>query len=370
ITLVGVIAAATGGASVADSFEPVVQKYLNISSFAAEIISLVCLAVPLSCLLIIFAELVPKVYALNNEERVCLALSPWVKRLFHIVSPIISVFEMIVKFILGLSGKSAQNNHMDFKTGLHELKAAVSLARTSKLINAQEEKIVLSAASLSSRYIKDIMIPLNDIFMIPESISFTEALVKAHCDMHTRFPVCTVENDHQTIKGYVTFKDIVNALKMNQKDPTIRGIIRLIKAFYSNETISSVLEKMIHEKHHIALIKSPESNLVIGMVTLEDIIEELVGDIEDEADRLPNNIYPYGDKWLMGGGVSMKKVTETMGISNADINLDINLAEWTEKKFGGQIGGGEVIDAEGINIVVRKIKRRKLSEAIVGRISE
>src|SRR4030042_2010054 len=82
---------------------------------------------------------------------------------------------------------------------LHELRAAVSLARTSKLLGEREEKIVLSAAQMSTRPVRDIILPAQDMSMIYVGSTLMEALVQAHMDMHTRFPVCVKPNDPQSV---------------------------------------------------------------------------------------------------------------------------------------------------------------------------
>lgn len=374
ITLVGVVAAATGGAGVSESFVPYLKGVWGLSNTFAEIVALICLAVPLSCFMIIFAELVPKVFSLNNKEWVCLTFSPAFKALFHFVYPVVRIFEFVVKAILRLGRKKGTVEvQPPGLWELHELKAAISLARASKLIGAQEEKIVLSAAQLSVRPVKDIMIVASDISMISGTSTLAEALVKAHLDMHTRFPVCSGENDPQTIEGYITFKDIVNALKMSPADPSLKGITRAIKSFPAEESISSVLERMIKEKTHIALVVCAQTQKIMGMVTLEDIIEELVGEIEDEFDRLPAYVHPYGTQWLMGGAVSMTTVASTMG---AQLPFEergegsLSLAQWCSRKLRKPLGGGEVIEADGISVTVRKLRRKKLAEAIVAKLPQ
>ena len=171
----------------------------------------------------------------------------------------------------------------------------------------------MSAAQLSLRPIKEIMIPVADICMIPQNSTLSDALILAHLDMHTRFPVCENINDPQTIQGYINFKDIIAALKINPEDPTIKGTIRPLIKFVDTTPISKVLERMIQEKLHIGLVENAQKQ-IIGMITQEDIIEELVGEIEDEFDRLPNHIHPYGNQWLVGGAVPMSALAKTMGI--------------------------------------------------------
>ena len=249
---------------------------------------------------------------------------------------------------------------------MYELRAALSLARTSLLIDAQQEKIVMSAAQLSLRPIKDIMIPTADICMIPQNSTLADALILAHLDMHTRFPICEKSNDPQTIVGYINFKDIIAALKINPDDPTIRGTIRPIMRFADSTPISKVLERMIQEKLHISLVENPQKQ-IIGMITQEDIIEELVGEIEDEFDRLPNHVHPYGNQWLVGGAVTMSALAKTMGIEAPSNEADLKLADWCQRHYTKPFNGGEVISGSGFQVTVRKLRRKKLSEAFVAK---
>lgn len=124
---------------------------------------------------------------------------------------------------------------------------------------------------------------------------------------------------------------------------------------------------MIQEKLHISLIENAEGK-VTGMITQEDIIEELIGEIEDEFDRLPTHIHPYGNQWLVGGAVPMSSLTKTLGIelppSSANEG-DLKLADWGQRQHTKPFSGGEVIAGNGFQITVRKLRRKKISEAFV-----
>ncbi|MFA7255821.1 MAG: hemolysin family protein [Candidatus Omnitrophota bacterium] len=369
ITFAGALAAATGGAGMQEFFTPFLTETLRIPGYFAEVLAVICLVIPLSAFTIIFAELVPKMFALQNKEWVFLSLSPTMKVIAHITNPIVFFFEGTVKRVMRLSaGKLRQDGPTEEQQGLHELRSAVALARTSRVIGAAEEKIVLSAAEFSRRIVSGIMLPVSDIVMIPVTDNLSDAFIKAHLDMHTRYPVCEREKDPQTIMGYVNFKDIINALKVNPGSPDIRGITRPIPSVNRNSRLSDVLSQLIHDKTHITLVRDEDAR-VVGLIALEDLIEELVGDIEDEYDRLPGHVHPFGSSWIMGGGVPMSLVISTLGL---ELELQPatagaqTLAEWVNQKLGRSPEPGEVARLGDVTVTARKLRRKKIYECIVG----
>ncbi len=125
---------------------------------------------------------------------------------------------------------------------------------------------------------------------------------------------------------------------------------------------------MIQQKTHIVIVVSQEGS-VLGMATLEDVIEELVGEIEDEFDRLPSYIHTCGTScWIMGGGVPMSTVAATVGIAWHDTGGGSRiptLAEWCAQQAGAALKGGEAIEADNLRVLPRKFRRKKMLEATV-----
>jgi putative hemolysin len=367
ITLAGAFAAATGGVGVEERLSPYLTEALNIPAFFASLLSLIFLIIPLTFVIIVFAELVPKMLALNNKEWVVLRLSPFMKLLSVIANPVISVVESVVKWTVKIIMKLSPIKGGEKMPGFYDFRAAVSIARASKLLSARQEKIVLSSALLSMRPVKGIIIPAQDISMIYMESSLMDALIKAHLDMHTRFPVCRKLDDPQTIEGYVNIKDIVYALKASPSEPSLKGITRTIRKIDGDTSISGALEIMIQEKLHIALVAAGDGT-ILGMITLEDVLEELVGEIEDEFDYLPSHIQPCGSAWIMGGGLLMGKVYSTVGFKGEDKYKDTKaptLSEWCAQKSQKPLEGGEVIESDDLRVVIRKFRRKKVSEVLV-----
>jgi putative hemolysin len=234
------------------------------------------------------------------------------------------------------------------------------------LIGSREENIILGAARLASRTLQEITLPASQIHALALDSSLGECLIAAHMDMHTRFPVARIKSDPQTIVGYVTFKDIVSVMRINPSEPTIAGILRSIPKLDQSLQISVALERLLREHTHIALVTDSLGN-VTGMVTLEDIVEELLGDIQDEYDMLPIHAVRAGHGWLVGGGISLARLRELTGVELDSADSFPNLNAWVADRLGHLPLGGDTIDLPGIRVLVRKVRRQRVLEALVSR---
>lgn len=371
ITLVGAVAAATGGAGAEERLAPTFQQWFGISSGAAEFFAIIAVVLPLTFVTIIFGELIPKVFALRNKEYVCLKMSPPMKLFVTVVWPVVWCLETVVSRLMSWGERRLQNKigaeDDAERSELQELRASAAVARTSRLIGLQEEKIIHGATGLPTRPVREIMLPADAISMLEADGLVTDALIAAHLDMHTRFPLTERKGDPQAIIGYVNFKDIVSHMRLAPNDSSLRKIMRSVPSFQDDTPVSVCMERLIRDHFHIALIRDGQ-NSVLGMVTLEDMLEELVGDIEDEFDHLPLHMVVSGRGWVVGGGVTLDKLRETTGLElPATISHEPvrHLSDWVGRRRDEPLRGGEVIIDGPIRVVVRKVRRHKVLEAQV-----
>lgn len=373
ITLVGAIAAATGGAGAGQQIQPYYSSALGLSPGAARVLAIFTVVIPLTIVTIIFGELVPKIFTLRNKEWVCLRMSPEMRYFLYAVWPAVWFFENTVTAITKW-GESRWKPQLEgsFRhesAEFQDLRASTLLARMSRLIGHQEERIILGAARLSRRPVREIMLPADGIRMLDVECPVVECLIQAHLDMHTRFPVTERKGDPDGIIGYVNFKDIVALMRLAPQEPSLRAVTRPIASYAEDASIAQCLEHLIRDSNHIAIIRSA-SGVVMGMITLEDIIEELVGDIKDEYDRLPHHAMPSGGSWVIGGGLSLTRLKE---VTSFDLAGDLpspetkTVSEWIRGHLGRGVEGGEILERNGFRIVVRKVRRQMVLEAQVGR---
>lgn len=370
ITLAAAVAAATGGVSVDEYLSPLLRSSFGLTESVADGLALGLFVVPLSAITIVFAELIPKVFAVDNKERVVLAMSPAMRLVSLIMYPAVRVFELAVLRVMGVFRKRRRPDDPadSAQTGFLELRATAEIARASRVIGALEEKIIVSAAQMSTRMVSSAMIPLRDVVTIHEGTSVMDALVVAHIHMHTRYPVCSEKDNPQTVTGYLTFKDIVAVLKIDPARPSLKSIVRPIIRIGEGTTLAEALGRMKVESAHIALVTGP-AGAVNGIITLEDIVEELVGNVAAEYDRLPAHIHRLASGWMVGGGARMDSLVAETGISGPVPGPEnATFAAWCEKNSPKPLSNGDTIRVAGLEILVRKMRRHKLAEAVVRRV--
>lgn len=368
ITLAGAIAAATGGASAEEKLSPYFQNMLNVSESFSEFIAITFIVIPLTAVTIIFGELVPKTLAIKNSEKVCLYLSPFMKFFSYIVYPSVLFFEWITKSIVKLFEKHSSIDLSEGNLGLIELKAYANALKTNSIINKDQEKIIIGAGNLSNTTVEDIMIPAYDIVTLFADADLPDHFIKIHLDPYSRFPVTEKDSDPQFIVGYVNIKELIFLSKTHPENPNVREIIRPLLTFQSSSTIGEAFSRMMKDHVHLALVKDAKDNdLIKGMITIEDILEEVVGDIQDEFDRLPKHITQLGKKYIVGGGVLINNLFENILHLNLteDFPDDMTFSEWVKNNYHKQIKGGEVIHIASVTVTVRKVKLNHIFEAAV-----
>lgn len=361
ITLVGVIAAATGGAGAEETFEPILLRW-GVPESVSQILAIAIVVIPLTIVTIVVGELVPKVFALRNKELVCLTLSPIMEWFAASVKPAVWFLEKSVTWIMNIGGR--RNADDENKAAIQDLHGAAAFARISRLIGQREEGIIMSASRLSSTSVKKIALPAEHMDMLVTDQDLSEALLAAHQNMHTRYPVTEEKGNAQRIIGYVNFKDIVANLRYASHSSSLRKLIRSLMTFDVETPVSDCLERLIRERSHIALVKD-HTGSIVGMITLEDIIEELVGEIHDEYDHIPSHLNKAGDGWIAGGFVSLNQLRDVAGIDLKAIGDKplYTLSDWVFESLGRPPRGGDSIKSDCYQIIVRKTRNVLVQEA-------
>lgn len=266
ITLVGAIAAAVGGTGAVEELEPILIQKFQLSPTLAEALAVATVILPLTYLSVVFGELIPKTFALRHPIKI---LTRGTRVLFLIdkaLSPIVRFLELSTSFFL---------RSLRLNDGQTQVDATQLMIDIGHLPN-YHKNFVYNLISLKGYTVKKTYIPKEELDYIEFSDTKEDILEKMGQTPHTRYPVM----DADTVVGILhtkVFKDI-------SEDPKIswESIIRPMTIVYLKENILDVFLKMQKKRQHMAGVFN-EKDEFIGIITLLDILEEIVGDIEEEA---------------------------------------------------------------------------------------
>ncbi len=306
-------------------------------------------------LMLQFTEILPKSIGVHFNVYImeCSALP--LNILIVVLRPVINLLRFI--------NRPFEKKHTVSHTAhLDEINALAGYARLAKQISVNQANIITGVTSLSNKTAKNLMIPVEQITFLSNSQTLTDAIITAHMDPHTRFPVAEGQ-DHDKIIGYVNFKELVYRMRTNPADPTLKGIIRQLRFVYEDTSCQQLLKAFVDEHEHMALVQDANKRTV-GLITLEDIVEELVGEIEDEFDTLPKMVHPLSKNvWIVGGGVTMRNLADKLKAPH--IISDGNLSEWIIKQVGHTPAVDYRLKIEHLEFNVRRIRRGKIFEVLI-----
>lgn len=271
ITMVGAIAAAVGGAGAEESLTPYFQELFTISEKAAGALSITLVVVPLTLLSVVVGELVPKSLALRNSWLYASVSAPWILAFDRILSPIVDLLEWSTKKILRLffQGHAIEKVEAD----IPQTDGTVNIAN----LTAQHRQYILNLVNIEHKKIKDILLDWRHVIFIDRSQSLENVERIILSSGHTRLPVI----DGDKVIGVINSKEFL-ALKA-AASPTWDAIIRPIIEFNESSALIAALRQMQEKRSHLALVYNLQRNK-IGIVTLEDILEEVIGEVYDEDD--------------------------------------------------------------------------------------
>ena len=245
-----------------------------------------------------------------------------------------------------------------------EIAALASLARREQKISSQQEHILLATPKLSERLAHQVMLPVENISFISSEQTPAEALNTAPADFHTRYPVCD-NGDRNKVLGYINFKELVASFRMHPERTTLRDIVRPIAFVAPDDTAANLLERFALQHIHLAIVRDAQGR-TRGLITMEDIIEELIGDLDDEFDPLPKTFYsPSEGFWVIGGGVLVSMLASETPLALPKSGL--TLSDWFCRQLRRVPKVGDVLKYRNAEFYVRKIRRGRVLEFNVRR---
>jgi len=368
ITLIGVIAGAYSGLALAGDLSRLIVliPVPFISHYAYEV-SLVLLVLVVTYFTIVFGELIPKTFALRNAEMLIIRLVNIIRVFSILLYPFVAVLSFSIKLFFRITGipQTAKDKELDM---VKQILGATRVAVIEHKIEKEQEKIIKNAIRINQIKVREIMVPKENIKYLYSDMSLLDALLEAHVHQHTRYPVLD-KKKNETI-GYINFKDIINVLKFNPREPSLLSICRPMLKFKDQEYIVTALKTMIKNFQHIGLVTDARKDTTteLGLITQEDIIEELVGDISGELDLMPDYLYKIArDRYIAGGKVKLSelnsKVSSSIPVSASDQDMSLN--DWLQEQLDHNVKTDSQVKANGVQFIVKKLRHSQIHEVII-----
>lgn len=315
--------------------EPTVERLLHPLfdrfAIADSLSSLLSFAIAFSIvtfLHVVVGELAPKTVAIQKAEAVTLLLAPPLIWFYRIMYPFIWVLNGSARFITGLFGLKMASEHDAVHTE-EEWRMLLSESYKSGEINQNELRYVNNIFEFDERLAKEIMVPRTDMVSLPVDEPLSDVLAVIKEEKYTRYPV--IEGDKDNVIGMVNFKEILSAAvkgkPLPEKEP-LRPFVKPVIRVFENMLIHDLLLRMQKERIHMAVLID-EYGGTSGLVTVEDILEEIVGDIRDEydTDEIAEVRKKADDHYVFSSRVLIGEVNDLLGTALNDEDVD-TLGGW------------------------------------------
>lgn len=335
----------TGGATVAGSaFDEI---------FGDEWIWL--FSVIFTIVVLVGTEIIPKVIGVSYAERLAPVAAPFLSFMTLALTPIIAVTEWLARPFKRKGGKR--------RMSISDLRTMADMARHERLISPEEGEIIINATKLRHLTVDSVMVPRDRMMLFDARQSNIANFETAATSLHTRYPV-SQDGTVEGITGYVNFKEIV-AMMPSRREAQIQPFIRPLSRLAAGASLNEALKSLLGRREHMALVED-EKHRVVGLVTLEDLMEEIVGDLTDEFDHLSDEIIEVADRrWKVGGGARLSRVIEQTNLVLGPEQLDALLADWLHQKVGREPRVGDTVKEGNALFTVIQTRRRKAHRVLV-----
>jgi putative hemolysin len=287
ITFIGFLAAAVAGANTAQALKQVIEPALGDN---AGWVSVVVVTLVLALVTAIFGELVPKALGLAHAERYAMLFARPVEVLGRVFAPVVWLLERVTNAITGALGVTATDRD---RISSEELMILVERGGEQGIIEAEEEQMIGAVLGLGEHKVHEVMVPRIDIVGLSVDAALDQMIDTIVQGGHSRIPV--YEETIDNIVGIVYAKDLLPYLKGTDRLPPVRRLARAPLFVPESMSVDDLLHQLQRRRVHIAVVLD-EYGGTAGLVTIEDLLEEIVGEIVDEfdAEETPM-IEPEGD---------------------------------------------------------------------------
>jgi len=301
-------------------------------------------------LILVFGEITPKTYCNANSAKIALRYAPILLGFSYVFYPVVKFFEIITKGVVKITGSS----YVPPPITEEEIKGVIDQGLAEKALEKDEMELVHGALKFDDTVIRSVMTPRTKMFTLNSKALLFEALPQINQNGFSRIPIYGTSKDD--IVGFVHVRDVLKELEKDNKMKSMEQIARKPVFASQEKMVSALLKEMKGRKTHMAIVVD-EHGGVEGLVTLEDLIEEIVGEIEDESDLVKQTEYERIDQdtIITNGEIEIDKINEIFKTNVPEGDDYASLNGLLHEKLQDIPQAGDKIEVDDLRIVVEKV---------------
>jgi CBS domain containing-hemolysin-like protein len=309
---------------------------------------------------VVLGELAPKSAAISRTAPVALALAPLMRGFYLATKPIVDLFNGLGNLVLKPFGIPPASEAGHAPHSEDELRELLRESRQGGLIEREEQQLSERALVFGDRRAREVMRPRSEIDYVTTADDLRTIADVAVRTGRTRLPVCEPEGGLESAVGVINAKDLLRVAVLGEQ-VTVRDLVRPLPRIPESSRLDEVLRQMLRERRHIALVVD-EHGTVTGLLTLEDIIEELVGEIADEFDPAEAELVRVEEDGLhIDGAAPVRLVAERLGVE-IDAPHEATISGHLLETLGRIPEPGEVVELGGVPLVVARVEGTRIAE--------
>jgi putative hemolysin len=355
VTAAGFLSAAFGEARLSSHLAPKLED-LGMSHGVADVVSLVLITLMISYIAITVGELAPKRLALQRAEGAALLLAPVVDRFARLARPAIWFLSRTTDLLVRLVGgdPSASRDAISEE----ELRGLVAAHES---LTQDERKLIDEVFAAGERQLREVMIPRTEVEFLEASMTVARAAKVTASAPHSRYPV--TRDNQDDVVGFVHVRDLLLPAT-KARTSRVGDVTRDVKLLPDTKKVLPALSEMRREGHHLAIVMD-EYGGTAGIVTLEDLIEEVIGDIRDEYDSPDDGALRFrGGEVEADGLLNLDEVEEQAGVRLPEGPYE-TLAGYVMATLGHVPKKGEAVEVDGHRLEVTELDGRRISRVRV-----
>ena len=356
VTFAGFMSAAFGESRLSSHLAPQIEDGLGVSEGVADVLSLILITLTISYVAIVVGELVPKRLGLQRAEGAALLFAPFLDRFASIMRPMVWLLSRSTDFIVRLLGgdPTARRDAITEE----ELRGLVA---SHESLTKDERKLIDEVFAAGERQLREVMIPRTEVEFLDGSMTVARAAKVTATAPHSRYPVMRTSQDD--ILGFVHVRDLL-VPTAKARTTKVADVVREVKLLPGTKRVLPAMSEMRREGHHMSIVVD-EYGGTAGIVTLEDLIEEVIGDIRDEYDVPTQDSLGFrGGDVEADGLLNLDEVEEQTGVRLPDGPYE-TLAGFVMAALGHVPRVGEAVEADGHRLEVTELDGRRVSRVRV-----